>query len=105
MDRSRLCRLPTYLSSANGNFDISVTYESKDELGSLTKSFKNMTFILETVISDASRLLSEIHLILYIVKFRVFVSVCLQTVDGNGHCPYEQYDDQHEGRQKLSPDF
>ena len=43
----------------NGNFDISVTYESKDELGSLTKSFKNMTFILETVISDASRLLSE----------------------------------------------
>ena len=43
----------------NGNFDIDVTYESKDELGSLTKSFKNMTFILETVISDASRLLSE----------------------------------------------
>nr|WP_304955710.1 methyl-accepting chemotaxis protein [uncultured Acetatifactor sp.] len=43
----------------NGDFNISVTYESKDELGSLTKSFKNMTFILETVISDASRLLSE----------------------------------------------
>ena len=43
----------------NGNFDITVTYESKDELGSLTKAFKNMTFILETVISDASRLLSE----------------------------------------------
>lgn len=43
----------------NGNFDIDVTYESKDELGSLTKSFKNMTFILETVITDASRLLSE----------------------------------------------
>ena len=43
----------------NGNFDINVTYESKDELGSLTKSFKNMTYILDSVISDASRLLSE----------------------------------------------
>lgn len=43
----------------NGDFDINVTYESRDELGSLTKSFKNMTFILETVITDASRLLSE----------------------------------------------
>lgn len=43
----------------NGDFDINVTYESKDEMGSLTKSFKNMTFILESVISDASRLLSE----------------------------------------------
>ncbi len=43
----------------NGHFDINVTYESKDELGSLTKSFKNMTYILDSVISDASRLLSE----------------------------------------------
>ena len=43
----------------DGNFNISVTYESKDELGSLAKSFKNMTVILETVISDASRILSE----------------------------------------------
>ncbi|MBD5460065.1 MAG: HAMP domain-containing protein [Lachnospiraceae bacterium] len=43
----------------NGDFNISVTYESKDELGSLTKSFKNMVFILESVISDASRLLGE----------------------------------------------
>lgn len=43
----------------NGNFDINVTYESKDEMGSLTKSFKNMTYILDSVISDASRLLSE----------------------------------------------
>lgn len=42
-----------------GNFDISISYESKDELGSLAKSFKNMTTILETVIVDASRLLSE----------------------------------------------
>jgi len=42
-----------------GDFKIDVTYESKDELGSLAKSFKNMTSILEAVISDASRLLSE----------------------------------------------
>lgn len=42
-----------------GDFDIKVTYESKDEMGSLTKAFKNMTLILGDVISDASRLLSE----------------------------------------------
>lgn len=42
-----------------GNFDIEVNYQSKDELGILANSFKNMTVILESVISDASRLLSE----------------------------------------------
>lgn len=43
----------------NGDFNISVTYESKDELGRLAKAFKNMVLILEAVISDASRLLGE----------------------------------------------
>ena len=43
----------------DGNFDIDITYQSKDELGVLANSFKNMTVILESVISDASRLLSE----------------------------------------------
>lgn len=43
----------------NGDFDIVVTYQSKDELGSLANAFKNMTAILEDVITDASRLLSE----------------------------------------------
>ena len=42
-----------------GDFDIHVTYESKDEMGSLAKAFKNMTMILGDVIADASRLLSE----------------------------------------------
>lgn len=42
-----------------GEFDISVTYQSKDELGRLADAFKNMTVILEAVITDASRLLSE----------------------------------------------
>lgn len=42
-----------------GDFNISVTYKSKDELGSLAKAFKNMTTILEAVIADASMLLSE----------------------------------------------
>lgn len=42
-----------------GDFDITVTYESRDELGRLSKAFKNMVFILESVISDASRLLGE----------------------------------------------
>ena len=43
----------------NGQFDISVTYKSKDELGNLADAFRNMAVVLETVISDASRLLSE----------------------------------------------
>ena len=42
-----------------GEFDISVTYQSKDEMGQLANAFKNMTVILEAVITDASRLLSE----------------------------------------------
>ncbi len=43
----------------NGEFDISVTYKSKDELGQLADAFRNMAVVLDTVISDASRLLSE----------------------------------------------
>ena len=43
----------------DGDFDIQITYQSKDELGKLAKTFRNMTVILEAVISDASRLLSE----------------------------------------------
>lgn len=43
----------------NGQFDISVTYKSRDELGNLADAFRNMAVVLETVISDASRLLSE----------------------------------------------
>lgn len=42
-----------------GELDISITYQSKDELGRLAKAFQNMTVILNSVISDASRLLSE----------------------------------------------
>lgn len=42
-----------------GEFDISVTYQSKDEMGQLANAFKNMTEILGAVITDASRLLSE----------------------------------------------
>ncbi|MCI9662516.1 MAG: HAMP domain-containing protein [Lachnospiraceae bacterium] len=67
--------LSTYLTSAitrplreleksaekivGGNFDFSITYTSKDELGKLAEAFRNMTVILESIISDASRLLSE----------------------------------------------
>lgn len=43
----------------DGNFDITVNYQSKDELGSLANAFRNMTGILNDIISDASRLLSE----------------------------------------------
>lgn len=64
--------LSTYLTSAitrplreleksaekivGGNFDFSITYTSKDELGKLAEAFRNMTVILESIISDASRL-------------------------------------------------
>ena len=43
----------------SGDFDIDVTYKSKDELGSLANAFRDMTLMLNSVISDASRLLSE----------------------------------------------
>lgn len=42
-----------------GDFKISVNYQSKDELGMLANSFRNMTTILETIITDASMLLNE----------------------------------------------
>lgn len=42
-----------------GNFDFDITYKSKDELGNLADAFRNMTSILNDIISDASRLLSE----------------------------------------------
>ncbi len=43
----------------SGNFDIQVDYESKDELGSLARNFREMAAILGDVINDASRLLTE----------------------------------------------
>lgn len=43
----------------DGDFDISITYKSKDEMGMLANAFRKMTQILDEVISDASRLLSE----------------------------------------------
>lgn len=42
-----------------GELSIDVKYKSKDELGSLANAFRNMTVILKDVVSDASRLLSE----------------------------------------------
>lgn len=42
-----------------GNLDITIKYQSRDELGMLANAFRNMTVILNSVISDASMLLSE----------------------------------------------
>lgn len=43
----------------SGNFDIRVAYRSKDELGGLADTFRNMASILGDIISDASMLLRE----------------------------------------------
>lgn len=43
----------------DGNFDFDITYKSRDELGNLADAFRNMTSILNDIISDASRLLRE----------------------------------------------
>lgn len=42
-----------------GDFDITIKYKSKDEMGKLADAFRNMAIILDTVISDASMILSE----------------------------------------------
>ena len=42
-----------------GDFDINISYKSKDEMGSLANAFRDMAVILGNVISDASRLLEE----------------------------------------------
>ncbi len=43
----------------DGDFDISISYQSKDELGRMANAFRKMADTLEDVVSDASRLLSE----------------------------------------------
>ena len=43
----------------DGDFDITVTYKSRDELGHLAKTFQHMTDMLNVVISDASMVLGE----------------------------------------------
>ena len=42
-----------------GNFDIQISYHSKDELGGLANAFRDMASILGDIIADASRLLRE----------------------------------------------
>lgn len=42
-----------------GNFDFQIAYRSKDELGGLANAFRDMASILGDIITDASRLLSE----------------------------------------------
>jgi len=42
-----------------GDFNFDIAYKSRDELGCLADAFRDMTSILGDIISDASRLLSE----------------------------------------------
>lgn len=45
---------------ARGEFNVELTYESKDELGALSNSMRNMTQITKGVISDTARGLKEV---------------------------------------------
>lgn len=45
---------------AKGNYDIDVSYESKDELGSLSESMRRMIFVTKDVLNDTTRGLREI---------------------------------------------
>ncbi|MBD5546039.1 MAG: HAMP domain-containing protein [Lachnospiraceae bacterium] len=46
------------LQMASGNFDVSITYTSEDELGSLADAMRNMVDTTRAVVSDAGRMLS-----------------------------------------------
>lgn len=45
---------------ANGDFDINITYESKDELGSLAASMKQLTERTKAILEDTARGLGEV---------------------------------------------
>jgi len=44
----------------NGNLDVNITYESKDELGNLSNSMRNMTTMIKEIINDVSFGLTEL---------------------------------------------
>ncbi|WP_250673864.1 methyl-accepting chemotaxis protein [Paraclostridium ghonii] len=47
---------------ASGDFDIEVSYESKDELGSLSKSMSKMSYEIKDIITDTVRVLGDVSL-------------------------------------------
>ena len=53
-----------------GDFDINISYKSKDEMGSLANAFRDMAVILGNVISDASRLLEEMAMVILMYVHR-----------------------------------
>jgi len=44
----------------NGNLDVNISYESKDELGNLSNSMRNMTTMIKEIINDVSFGLTEL---------------------------------------------
>lgn len=44
----------------NGNLDVNIAYESKDELGNLSNSMRNMTTMIKEIINDVSFGLTEL---------------------------------------------
>lgn len=47
------------MEMSEGNFDIDITYESKDELGELADAMRNMTSNTRLIIADTSEMLQE----------------------------------------------
>lgn len=47
---------------ANGDFDISISYKSKDELGKLSSSMRQVCSATKEVVSDTNRILGEVAL-------------------------------------------
>lgn len=45
---------------SEGSLDVSITYESRDEIGSLSDSMKTLTYNVKTIIEDIGRILSEL---------------------------------------------
>ncbi|MDD3569611.1 MAG: methyl-accepting chemotaxis protein [Lachnospiraceae bacterium] len=53
---------------ANGNLDITIDYDSNDEVGEIAKTFTNMTLDLKTIIQDIQYLLGEMADSNFVIK-------------------------------------
>ena len=70
---------------SNGNFDVKITYESRDEIGTLAKSFQKTTVTLNQIIEDLGYILDEFSKGNYTVESRcksAYVGEFKRVMDG-----------------------